>query len=164
VGIKRRFVLGTLLSIAAGTPCGLEAQTATQVVTFSVLSSTRVAIGNLTAPAPTEVAPGARARTSAMVAGTSYAVATNEENQKITASIDAPVPSVLSLSVSLVAPRGAVSRGLRSLTTSATDVVTGITGSDGAALPMKYQWNRTSNAPAEALNNRVVTYTITAGS
>ena len=98
-----------------------------------------------------------------MVAGTSYVVTTNEKNQKITASLDASVPNTLSLAVALGAPRGAVSRGLRTLSTTATDVVTGITGSDGAALPMTYQWNGSSTIAPAALKNRIVTYTITAG-
>lgn len=161
----RWLVLGTFVSMLAVPPCGLEAQIATQVVTFSVVSSSRFAIGNLTAPAPTEVgAPDARSRTSAMVAGTSYAVASNEKNQKITASLDAPAPSSLALSVAFAAPRGAVSRGLRTLSTTATDVVTGITASDGSALPMRYQWSSASIGSMAALKKRVVTYTITAGS
>lgn len=153
------------MSILAVAPCGLEAQTATQVVTFSVVSSSRVAIGNLAAPALAEVtAAYATSRTSARVAATNYAVATNEKNQKITASLDAPVSSALSLSVALGAPRGAVSKGPRTLRTTATDVVTEITGSDGAALPMTYQWNSAPAASMTALKHRVVTYTITAGS
>jgi K+-sensing histidine kinase KdpD len=155
-------VLGTILTSLVAAPLALVAQTATQVVTFSVVSSSRVAIGNLTAAVQAD-APSVdrKSRTSAMIAGTSYAVATNEKNQKITASLDASVPRSVSLAVALGAPPGAVSQGLRTLSTTATDVVTGISGSDGTTLPMRYQWNGT--ASTTALRNRVVTYTITAG-
>jgi K+-sensing histidine kinase KdpD len=152
------------MSILIMAPFALRAQTATQVVTFSVVSSSRVAIGNLAAPVQMAAPSSDRAsRTSAMVAGTSYLVTTNEKNQKISASLDASVPNALSLSVALGAPHGAMSNGPRTLGTTATDVVTGITGSDGAPLPMRYQWNGSSSGSAAALKHRVVTYTITAG-
>jgi hypothetical protein len=151
-----------MLSFLGALPCVAAAQTATQTVTFSVVSSTRVAIGGVTAPLRAVQTSPDRTRTSAFVAGTSYAIVTNEKNQKISASIDGAVPSAVSLAVVLGAPRGAFSKGLTRLSTTSTDVVTGISGSDGAALPMSYQWN--GNAAAVAgLRNRVVTYTITAG-
>ena len=150
------------MSILAVAPSELVAQTATQVVTFSVLSSSRVAIGSVGEAVPTAAGSAdRRSRTSAMIAGTTYAVATNEANQKITASLDVAVSSKLSLAVALDAPRGASSKGLTTLTTTPTDVVTGITATDGSALPMRYQWNGAS--ATAALKNRVVTYTITAG-
>jgi hypothetical protein len=152
------------MSILAVAPGAVVAQTATQVVTFSVVSSSVMAIGNDAAAVPSPApALGRKTRTSAMVVGTTYAVATNEANQKISASLDVAVPSSLSLSVALDAPRGASSRGLRTLSTTATDVVTGITGSEGAPLPMRYEWNGSASGSARALRNRVVTYTITAG-
>ena len=158
----RRLVLGVCMTILAVHPQAVVAQTATQVVTFSVVLSSRVAIGNLASAAPVEAAVAYRKiRTSAVVAGATYAVATSEANQKITASLDAPVPGNLSLAVALDPPRGAASKGLRGLSTTGTDVVTGITGSEGAVLPMRYRWN--SAAAAAVLRNRIVTYTITAG-
>lgn len=151
-----------MLSLLGAIPCVAGAQTATQTVTFSVVSSTRVAIGSVAAPLRTAQASPDGTRTSAVVAGTSYAIVTNEKNQKITASIDGAVPRALSLAVALGAPSGAASKGLTLLSTTSTDVVTGISGSDGAALPMSYQWNGKAAAVA-GIRNRVVTYTITAG-
>ena len=161
--VQRQAVLVTMVSILGVIPCALSAQTATQIVTFSVVSSSRVAIGNLAAPLRTVSTSPDRIRTSAVVAGTSYAVTTNEKNQKITASLDAGVPKAVALAVSLGAPRGASSKGLTVLGTTAKDVVTGISGVDGADLPMTYQWKDSSAASAATLRNRVVTYTITAG-
>jgi hypothetical protein len=148
------------MSILAMAPSAVGAQTATQAVTFSVVSSSMVTIGNLAATSREAVAP----RTSAKVAVASYAVATNENDQKITASLDESVPQAMSLSVALGAPRGAVSGGFRRLSTTATDVVTGITRTDGAALPMRYQWKRVPSISMTTPKHRVVTYTITAGS
>ena len=162
--VQRQAVLATMVSLLGVAPCALSAQTATQVVTFSVVSSSRVAIGNLAAPIRTVSISPDRIRTSAVVAGTSYAVTTNEINQKITASLDAGVPKAFALAVSLGAPRGASSKGLTVLGTTAKDVVTGISVVDGADLPMTYQWKDSSSAASAAvLRNRLVTYTITAG-
>lgn len=141
----------------------LSAQTATQVVTFSVVSSSHVAVGNLAAPLRSVSTAPDRTRPRAVIAGTRYAVTTNERNQKISASLDAVVPNALGLAVSLGAPRGAASKGLTLLGTTAKEVVTGISGVDGADLPMTYQWKDTPAASAGSLRSRVVTYTITAG-
>lgn len=151
-----------MLSLLAAIPSVASAQTATQTVTFSVVSSTRVAIGNVTAPATRTSLVADRTRTSAIVAGTSYAIVTNEKNQKITASLNGALPKSVSLAVALSAPNGAASKGMTPLSTTSTDVVTGITGTDSAALPMSYQWTSAA-ASAAALRNRIVTYTITAG-
>ena len=160
--VHRRATIGTFLSLLGVIPCVLSAQTATQTVTFSVVSNTRVAIGSVTAPLRSASISADGTRTSATVAGSSYAIMTNEKNQKIVASIDGALPADVSLAVSLGAPRGASTSGVTLLGRTATDVVTGITGADGGALPMSYRWNGAS-ASVGALRNRIVTYTITAG-
>ncbi|MDQ2667888.1 MAG: hypothetical protein M3Z05_18015 [Gemmatimonadota bacterium] len=160
--VHRRAIFGTVLSVLSALPCVATGQTATQTVTFSVVSSTFVAIGNVAAPIRPAMQSPDRTRTGATVAGSTYAIVTNEKNQKITASIDGVASGAASLAVAMGAPRGAASRGLTRLSTTPTDVVTGISGSDGVALPMRYQWNGSAAAVAE-LRNRVVTYTITAG-
>ena len=161
--IHRQVLLGAVMSSLFVAPCVL-AQTATQVVTFSVVSSSRVSIGNLSAPVPASVTSiNGKIRTTAMASGATYAVVTNETNQKIAVSLDADVPRAVSLSVALAAPRGAMSNGQRALTTTPTDVVTGISHADSGLLPVAYQWRSSPGVPAAVLRNRVVTYTITAG-
>ena len=101
----------------------------------------------------------ASVRTTAAVAGSSYGITTNEVNQKITASLDAPLPRGVSLSVSLGAPAGAKSKGTKALGTASADVVTGITAVSASELPITY----TLSGSAEKCGPRVVTYTITSG-
>lgn len=139
----------------------LEAQTATQTVTFSVVSSSRAAIANVAAPMTIRTASNRRTSTSASVAGSSYAITTNESNQKISASLNEALPSGLSLAVSLSPPAGASSRGATKLGATAADVVTGISAASFSSLPLVY--TLTASSVPERSNHRIVTYTVTAG-
>lgn len=139
----------------------LEAQTATQTVTFSVVSSSRAAIANVAAPMTIRTASKSRTSTSASVAGSSYTITTNESNQKISASLNEALPSGLSLAVFLSAPVGASSRGATQLGATAADVVTGISGADAVALPLVY--TLTASSVPDRSNRRIVTYTVTSG-
>lgn len=75
----RMLVLGGFLMLAGGRP--LAAQSATQMVTFRVLGRSRAAVTPIATPLA--VHP-----TSATVANGTFALSTNEANQKIVASID----------------------------------------------------------------------------
>ena len=123
------------LGIVAST---LSAQVAIQTVTFSVVSTSRAAISGTSSPMIVRSATGSRAPTSASVGGSTYAITTNEANQKIAASLDQPMPSGVVLAVSLQAPAGAASLGRKNLGTASADVVTGITAVSAVALPIVY--------------------------
>ena len=138
----------------------LLAQTATQTVTFSVVSMSRAAVSGTATPIIVRTATVRGAPTGASVIGTSYAITTNESNQKIAVSLNAPMPSGVSLAVSLAAPAGAASTGTTTLGTVSADVVTGISGVSATALPIVYTLG--ASAPVTS-PRRVVTFTITAG-
>ena len=142
------------LVIGAGS---VHAQTATQVVTFKVVAANRMAFGSASASVSVQRPSASAAPTSASVAGSSYGITTNEVNQKISASINAPLPAGETLAVSLAAPAGATSKGMKTLSTQPADVVTGISAVNADALPVTYQ------VTGNARGARVVTYTITAG-
>ena len=154
----------TLLTILAATlPLATAGgQTATQVVHFRVNAVNQIAVSGTPAPLAITTATAGGALTSATSAGTSYAITTNESNQKITASIDQGLPAGVTLEVSLGAPTGASSAGLVSLGTSGADVVTGISTTAATALPITY---RLSATPQVQLGPtaRTVTFTVTAG-
>ena len=139
----------------------LEAQTATQTVTFSVVSSSRAAIASIATPMTVRAAIANSTTTSASVAGSSYAITTNELNQKISASLNEAMPSGLSLAVSLSPPTGAASRGTTQLGATAADVVTGISATNAMSLPLVY--TLTASSVSDRSNRRIVTYTVTAG-
>ena len=140
----------------------LLAQTATQTVTFSVVPVSRVAVSGSAGPIVVSTASAGSAPTSASMGGTSYAITTNETNQKISAALDQPMPSGVSLAVALSAPSGASSTGSMTLSTASADVVTGISSVSASALPIVYTLSATATA-AVAPGTRTVTFTISAG-
>ncbi|MEP6990957.1 MAG: hypothetical protein ABJA80_08520 [bacterium] len=138
------------------------AQTATQVVRFSVVSASRASFGSMSQALPTRSAPMDAARSTAAVGQSTYGIATNEANQKIVASLSAPLPKGVSIAVNVSAPEGARSAGSTKLSTKATDVVTGISAVSASELPIAYAMSAqktTGNSPSTV----IVTYTITAG-
>ena len=58
---------------------------------------------------------------------------------------------------------GGTSAGLKSLSTSAVDLVTGITKLNESGLSLSYQLDATSAAGVITSTTRIVTYTITGG-
>jgi hypothetical protein len=133
----------------------LEAQTATQTVTFRVVAASRATVG--APPAPLTMRS-----TAAAVGAASYAITTNEANQKITASLDRPLPAGVDLSVALTPPAGARSVGAAQLGSVGTDVLTGIPAATASGLPVVYRVSAGAGARAAAAQ-RTVTYTIVAG-
>ncbi|MEO7455759.1 MAG: hypothetical protein ABIY52_05810, partial [Gemmatimonadaceae bacterium] len=115
-----------MIALVIGAGC-LQAQTASQAVTFKVIPMNRVAIASASASfSPQRAATNSAPTNVARVGGSSYGITTNEVNQKITASLDAPLPAGTTLSVAMAAPAGAASKGAKTLGTAASlDVVTG---------------------------------------
>ena len=150
-----------ILAVGLGSG-GLSAQSATQTVTFSVVSMSRASFAGTVSPVIVRSAPAGRVPTSAVVGGTTYAIMTNESNQKIAASLDEAMPSGVSLAVSLAAPAGAASAGPTTLGTASADVVTGISAVNAPALPISFTLEARS-AATSAPRRRTVRFTITAG-
>ncbi|MEP6732488.1 MAG: hypothetical protein ABJE10_17715 [bacterium] len=156
-----KIVALTVLALGLGVE-GAGAQTATQTVTFSVVPISRVAFSGTAGPITVTTANPGSAPTSASMGGTSYAITTNETNQRISASLNSPMPAGVTLAVSLAAPAGASSMGSMTLGTASADVVTGISLVNASALPIVYTLSASANAPV-APGTRTVTYTISAG-
>jgi hypothetical protein len=150
----------TLLTMGGGA----GAQTATQLVRFQVNAINQVAVSGNPAPLVITSATAGGAPVSVTESGTSYAVTTNQSNQKITASIDQPMPSGVSLEVTLAAPAGAASAGAVPLGTSEADVVTGISSASASSLPITYRLSATPAVQLTAPAARTVTFTIVSGS
>ena len=158
--LSRSLYMTAILTVAAA--LSASAQTATQTVTFQVDAINQVAVtGTPTLAITAAVAGGAP--TTVTSAGNTWAVTTNQTGAKITASIASNMPTGLTLSANLGAPTGATSAGLKSLSTVAVDVVTGITKLNQSAMTLTYQLDATSAAGVITSTTRVVTYTITGG-
>ena len=94
---------------------------------------------------------------------TTYTVVTpNPANRtyKITAQLTAPMPTNVTLTVTLAAPAGATSVGPVALDMTARDVVTGIPRSTNATRAITYQLSATVLAGVIASTNRSVLLTV----
>ena len=163
--VMRMRVLVLVAAVQAVSPHDeLFAQTATQVVRFQVNAINQIGVTGSPAPMVINSATAGSAPTSVVAGGTSYAITTNETNKKITASLDQSLPAGVLLQVSLAAPTGAASLGDVSLTTSSTDVVTGISTTNATSLAITYRLSAIATVQMATPAARTVTFTIVSGS
>jgi hypothetical protein len=139
-----------------------SAQTATQTVLFQVTAINQVSVAGSPSLTISTATPGS-VPAPATDATATWAVTTNQNTAKITASIASAMPVGLTLSANLTAPAGATSAGLKALGTVAVDVVTGVTKVAQGSLGITYQLDAAMSAGPVAAGSRVVTYTITGG-
>jgi len=158
---KHRILVAAVTALAALPFMDARAQSATQTVHFQVNAVNQIAVSGSPSLAITTATAGSEL-TSATASGSSYAITTNEANQKITASINQSMPAGVTLEVSLAAPGGASSTGSVALGTASTDVVTGISATASSALPITYRLNASTQVQL-APTARTVTFTIVSG-
>jgi hypothetical protein len=150
-----------LVTIAAG--AAFAANTDTQTVTFEVQAIDEISVsGDPGALIISTATPGSEPD-DATDNTTTYAVTTNGTNKKITGAIDSNMPSNTTLEVNLGAPTGGSSSGDVSLSTTAADLVTGITQKAESGLSITYTLSATVTAGIVASDTRTVTLTLTAG-
>ena len=138
------------------------AQPVTQVVNIEVNAISQIAVtgGDQTLTISTATAGSPLTNASATV---SWAVTTNQLNQKISASLDANLPAGLVLTAQAEAPAsGGLSTGPNVLTTTASDLVTGISTTAEGGLDLTYELSASLTLGVVS-ESRLVTYTITAG-
>jgi hypothetical protein len=145
-------------SFAAGT---LQAQTATQVVSYQVAAISELSMTG--SPSLVINAATAGSAPTSVSANATYAITTNESDMKITAELDEAMPLNVTLSVSLAAPSGGSSAGAVELGATAKDVVTDISQVNASGLSMTYSLSATVAAGVVPAGTRTVTYTITSG-
>jgi hypothetical protein len=91
----------------------------------------------------------------------SCAITTNGTNKKITASIDSAMPAHVTLKVNVAAPSGSgTSQGDVILTTSAADVVTGISTEADSNMSITYKLDATVLAGVLSTDSVTVTFTL----
>ncbi len=158
---KCLIVAVAIATISLGTQA--RAQSATQVVRIQVNAINQIGVSGSPAPLVINSATAGSAPTSVTATSTSYAITTNEANQKIAASLDQPLPSGVTLEVALAPPAGATSVGSVALGTAAADVVIGISIVAASSLPITYRLSATPQAQMSAPEARTVTFTIVSG-
>ena len=149
------------LALMIGASSAASAQTATQTVTFQVDAINQIAFSG--SPSLVINTATAGSAPTAATAAATWAVTTNQSGAKITASIASNMPAGLTLSASLAAPTGGSSAGAQSLSTTAVDLVTGITKLAEGSLGVTYSLSATPAAGVVSSTTRTVTYTITGG-
>ncbi|HVZ48777.1 MAG TPA: hypothetical protein VG916_08345 [Gemmatimonadaceae bacterium] len=154
-----RFLAAAAVALVAS---AAQAQTATQTVTFQVDAINQLSVSGTPSLSITTATAGS-APTTVTSTGNTWAVTTNQSTAKVTASIASAMPTGLTLSAQMSAPSGATSTGLKSLSTTAVDMVTGITKLNASGLSLSYQLDATAAAGVVASSTRVVTFTITGG-
>jgi hypothetical protein len=162
--MRRSLMIPTIVGVlTACLSSSLAAQSVTQVVTFSVAAISVMSVsGNPGALNITTATPGS-APTSVSDASTTYAITTNETSKKIVASIDANMPSGLTLTVALQAPAGATSAGAVSLTTAAADAVNDVSTVNASGRTITYTLAATTAAGVVSSTSRTVTLTVVVG-
>ena len=153
-------ILATTILLASAASAA-AAQTATQTVTFQVDAINQIAFSG--SPSLVINTASAGVDPTAATATASWAVTTNQTGSKITASIGSVMPTGVTLAVTLAAPAGATSAGAQSLSTTAVDLVTGLTKVAQGALGVTYSLSATAAAGVVSSTSRTVTYTITGG-
>jgi hypothetical protein len=152
-------ILATVAFLAGA--ASLSAQTATQNVTFQVDAINQISASGSPSLVINTATAGSNP-TQASAAAT-WAVTTNQSGAKITASINSAMPAGLTLQVNMSAPAGGSSAGASTLSTTAVDVVTGITKLAQSGIAIGYTLDATPAAGVIASTSRTVTYTITGG-
>jgi hypothetical protein len=135
------------------------AQTGTSLATFSFQAIDEIAISG----APTLTINSAVAGQQpdpAINTSSTYSISTNGANKRITASISKQMPAYTTLEIQLAAPAMGTSMGYVTLSTTAEDVVTGITREAASNKTITYRFSATT-AAGVLTDSCTVTLTLT---
>ena len=139
------------------------AQTATQTVTFQVDAINQISVSAASVSLDINTAVAGSNPTSATSSGLTWAVTTNQSGAKITGILNSDMPSGLTLKATLGAPSGGTSAGVKALSSTSSDLVTGVSQVAASGLALTYTLDATPAAGVVTSTSRTVTYTITGG-
>jgi hypothetical protein len=137
------------------------ADTVEQTVNFSVAPINEISVSSASVTIPTIVSTLAGADPEPVLAsGGTYAITTNETGKKITGSIDTNMNPGMALEVRLDAPTGgSISNSFQLLTTTAVDLVNGLSTLSESGNAIVYRLTTTAEAGVVS-ESRVLTLTI----
>ncbi|MBI5099039.1 MAG: hypothetical protein HZB30_07335 [Nitrospirae bacterium] len=141
----------------------MAASSTTQTVTYAVSAINEISVSGNPAALTVSTATAGSAPNSVSDATTTYAITTNETGKKITGAINSNMPAGVTLTVSLAAPTGGTSAGATSLSTSASNLVTGITTLNESGKTITYSLSATSAAGVVSSASKTVTLTVVDG-
>jgi hypothetical protein len=154
----RTMVLSAVLVVAAAASASAQA---TQDVTINIQAINEISIAGGAHTMTISTATAGQAPDDVTWA-TTWAITTNQSNAKVSASIGSDMPSGVTLKVNLANPTNATSNGDVSLSSTAQELVTGISKLNESGLSLTYTASATALAGVQSVA-RTVTYTVTGG-
>jgi hypothetical protein len=154
----RTMVLGAVLVVAAAASASAQA---TQDVTINIQAINKISIAGGAHTMTINTATAGQAPDD-VTWSTTWAITTNQSNSKVSASIGSDMPSGVTLKVNMANPTSATSNGDVSLSSTAAELVTGITQLNESGLSLTYTASATALAGVQSVA-RTVTYTVTGG-
>jgi hypothetical protein len=162
--MKRVLVLFTVAALLLFTGgLSLASNSAPQTVTFQVQAINEISVSGNPAALIVSAATAGSEPDSVSNSATTYAITTNcgADAKKITAAINADMPSGVTLNLTLAEPTNGTSAGAKSLSTLAEDVVTAIDAVAESGLTITYELSATVAAGVLSSDTRTVTLTLT---
>jgi len=162
--MRKLMVSMTVLGLAL-VLCNLAiaANTAQQTVTFEVSAINEISASGNPGNLVVNTATAGSEPTDDVDNTTTWAVTTNGSNKKMTGAIGTDMPTNTTLEVNLTAPTGGSSSGDVPLTSTAADLVTGVSVIAQSGLSITYTLSATIAAGVVAQAQRTVTLTLTDG-
>ncbi len=160
LGLERYGFRYLLLMLVCVYGNGHAASSITQTVSFVLSTINSISVSGNPGALTVNAAVAGSQPTSATDSTTTYNLTSNGTNQRITGAIDVAMPTGISLLTNLSAPSGATSAGFVSLTTTAKNLVTGITNVQQSNVAIQYQLQATVAAGAQGPLTRTVTFTL----
>lgn len=153
------FVVAALLCMSAA---AYAADSATQTVTFEVQAINEISVSGNPGPLVVNAATAGGALVAATDSSTTYSVTTNDTGKKITAGIDAAMPTGTTLAVELASSE-ATSAGEADISAATAgaevDVVTGLSTCTDSGQTITYTFSATAAAGVVS-GSKTVTFTI----
>lgn len=159
----KRFGMGFLLvclSLAGGRD-GLGGNSGTLSVSYEVKAINEIAVSGNPAALVISTAIAGSEPADSVDTSTTYSITTNEASKKVTGVLSVNMPAGVTLKVQLTSPAGASSAGEVALSTTAADLVTGITKKAEGSKAITYRLQTTVASGVVSSSTRTVTFTLT---
>jgi len=159
---RRPFVLAKLiLTCISGSAAASDS--AMQQVQIQVKPIDEITLSGVTPSLTIDTADAGADPVATEADGGGYAITTNGEQRKITASLGAELPTGVILSMRMSAPSGGQSRGWQALGAAPAEMVTGITRVAATGIGVRYRLEARVDAGVVTARTETVSVTLTDG-
>jgi len=162
--MKKLVTFGMVALLAGMFGNAYAADNVNQTVTYQVSAINEISVSGNPGALIVNAATAGSEPTAVTDNSTSYAITTNQSSRKITGAINSVMPDNTTLKVTLVAPTGGTSAGQVTLSTTAADLVTGISTLAESGKTVTYEFSATASAGVVSSASKTVTLTVADGS